>query len=223
MRKRGDGTTIGRWIRGMAFTGLVVCGLVAVPASASAQVEVTGVIGGMLGGDLDNIIANQDISVKGAFDNGPVYGVRVGYIHGFIGGEGSFLYSPTGLSISVPGTSIGVDAQTRYYSGDFLVIPIPGPVSPFFSIGAGWHSYKFDLSGINTSVADVTIEKAGWDIGGGLKINIKAVTLRGDIKDYLTKVGPSDFRIADIADELGITNETTLHNVEISGGVGIRF
>ena len=123
----------------------------------------------------------------------------------------------------MPGTSIGVDAPTRYYSGEFLVIPIPGPVSPFFSIGAGWHSYKFDLSGINTSVANVTVEKAGWDIGGGLKINIKAVTLRGDIKDYLTKVGPSDFRIADIADELGITNETTLHNVEISGGVGIRF
>jgi len=224
MRKRGDGTTIGRWVRGMAFTGLVACGLVAIPAIASAQVEVTGVIGGMLGGDLDNIIANQDISVKGAFDNGPLYGVRVGWIHGFVGAEGSFVYSPTGVSISVPTTNIDVDASTKYYEANFLLIPIPGPVSPFFTIGAGWHSYDFDLTGLtSTTIADLTIEKAGWNIGGGIKINIKGLTLRGDIKDHITKIGPSDFRISDIADELGITNETNLHNVEISGGVGIRF
>jgi len=191
---------------------------------ASAQVELTGVIGGMLGGDLDNIIANQDISVKGAFDNGFLYGVRAGWIHGFVGAEGSYIYSPTGISISVPGSSIGLDAKTSYLEANFLVIPIPGPVSPFFTIGAGWHTYKFDLGVVNTPLGDeLTIEKGGWNWGGGLKINIKGLTLRGEVKDHLTKIGPDDFRIADIADELGITNETTLHNVEISGGIGIRF
>jgi len=222
MRKRGRETTIGRWLRAVAV-GTVVCGALVAPRTASAQVELTGVLGGMLGGDLDNIIANQDISVKGAFDNGPLYGVRLGWIHGFVGAEGSFVYSPTGIAISAPGASLGLDAKTYYLEANALIIPIPGPVSPFFTIGAGWHSYTFDLGVVNAGIGEVKVEKAGWNIGGGIKINIKGLTLRGDIKDHLTKIGPADFRIADIADELGITNETTLHNVEISGGIGVRF
>jgi len=222
MRTRGDKTTVGRWLRAAALV-MTVCGALAVPRAASAQVELTGVLGGMLGGDLDNIIANRDISVKGAFDNGPLYGVRLGWIHGFIGAEGSFVYSPTGISISAPNNKLGLDAKTYYLEANALVIPIPGPVSPFFTIGLGWHSYTFDLSVVNAGVGELKVEKAGWNLGGGIKINIKGLTLRGEIKDHLTKIGPEDFRIADIADELGITNETTLHNVEISGGIGIRF
>jgi len=202
--------------------GLVMCGLLALPATAYAQVEVTGVIGGLLGGDLNNLLEGT-ASVKTAFDNGPLYGVRVGWIHGFVGAEGSFVYSPSGVKISAPNRPIELDGRVNYTELNFLVIPIPGPISPFFTIGAGWHSYTLDLNVVNLSTDEVQIQKFGWNFGGGLKINIKGLTLRGEVRDHLTKITPDDFAVADIAADLGFDSEATLHNVEISGGIGIRF
>jgi Outer membrane protein beta-barrel domain len=201
---------------------LAMCGLVAVPSTSFAQAEVTGVVGGLLGGDLDNIIEGN-FSVKGAFDNGPLYGVRAGWIHRFVGVEGSYVYSPTGVSLSIPGQPIDLDGKVWYASANALLIPIPGPISPFFTIGGGWQSYTLNLNVATVSTPDVTLEKWGWNFGGGLKINIKALTFRFDVRDFLTTVEPDDFNVGDIADALDIDFKETLHNVEISGGVGIRF
>lgn len=205
-----------------AALGMVMWGLLAVPSTAYAQAEVTGVIGGLVGGDLNNLLEGT-ASIKTTFDNGPLYGFRVGWIHRFIGAEGSFVYSPSGVKISAPARPIDLEGRVHYTEGNFLVIPIPGPVSPFFTIGAGWHSYTFDLNVAAISTGEVKIEKFGWNFGGGLKINIKALTLRGEVRDHLTKVGPDDFNVADIANELGFDSDETLHNVEISGGIGVRF
>src|SRR6187549_3418075 len=120
--------------RAAALT-LAMCGLLVVPSTAYAQVEVTGVIGGLLGGDVNNILAGT-ASIKTTFDNGPLYGFRVGWIGGFIGAEGSFVYSPSGVAISAPSRPVQLDGKVNYTEGNFLVIPIPGPVSPFFTIGA---------------------------------------------------------------------------------------
>jgi opacity protein-like surface antigen len=216
MRKRL--TVIGR----MTLLGAVLGAVLATAAPASAQPEVTGVFGGMLGGDLDNLLAGTS-SIKTAFDNGPLYGVRVGWIGGFVGAEGSFVYSPSGVKISAPNRPIDLDGRVHYTELNFLLIPIPGPVSPFFTIGAGWHSYTLDLNLANVSLDELKIEKFGWNFGGGIKINIKALTLRGEVRDHLTKIGPDDFDVSEIADELGFDNDATLHNVEISGGIGVRF
>lgn len=222
MRTCGHVVTAGGRLRSAALIALV-CGLTMAPSSAFAQVEITGVIGGMLGGDLNNLIEGT-ASIKSTFDNGPLYGIRVGGIGGWIGAEGSFVASPTGVKVSAPNTPFNLDAKVYYAEGNVLLIPIPGPISPFFTIGAGWHSYNFDLSVIpGSSTNEAKVEKFGWNFGGGLKINIKALTLRGEIRDHLTKVGPLDFDIAGVAEDLGITNEVTLHNVEISGGIGVRF
>lgn len=202
--------------------GAMVGALLATAAPASAQVELTGVVGGLLGGDLDNILAGN-ASVKGAFDNGPVYGVRLGWVGGFFGFEGSFVGSPSGVAISIPNRPVDLGGKVYYAEANALLIPIPGPISPFFTVGAGWHSYTFDLEAGNQQSDQVTLEKTGWNIGGGLKINIKALTLRGDVRDHITRVGPTDFNVGDIETDLGITEEATLHNVEISAGIGIRF
>jgi len=202
----------------------MVLGLMLAPDRASAQPEVNGVIGGMLGGDLNNLIEGTS-SLKSTFDNGALYGFRAGYMGGFLGFEGSFVVSPTGVSFAANSIRAGVDAKVYYGEGNLLVFLLPGPVKPFVSVGAGWHSYDFDVSvaGGTVSDEDSKVQKAGWNFGGGLKINIKGLTLRGDVRDHLTKIGPNDFGLADIADELGITDDVTLHNVEISGSVGIRF
>jgi len=203
---------------------VMVCGLMCLPSRAYAQPEVSGVLGGMLGGDLNNLLEGTS-SLKSTFDNGALYGFRAGWMGGFIGLEGSFVVSPTGVSISASNVPAELDAKVYYGEGNVLIFLLPGPVKPFVSVGAGWHKYDFDVSIANgaRSDEDASVEKAGWNFGGGLKINIKGLTLRGDVRDHLTKIGPGDFGIADIANELGITGEETLHNVEISGSVGIRF
>ena len=59
---------------------LIVCGMVmATPSRSLAKGEITGVIGGLIGGDLNNVLSGN-ISVGGAFENGPLYGVRLGWI-----------------------------------------------------------------------------------------------------------------------------------------------
>ena len=223
MRKRGCWEVSGRWLRATTFI-VMVCGLTLVPGRASAQPEVSGVIGGLLGGDLNNLLEGTS-SLKSTFDNGPLYGFRAGWMGGFIGLEGSFVMSPTGVSISGTSLPAGVDAKVYYGEGNVLFFLLPGPVKPFLSVGAGWHSYDFDVSIANVTLSDddAKVQKAGWNFGGGLKINIKGLTLRGDVRDHLTTVGPDDFGLADVADELGIADDQTLHNVEISGSIGIRF
>ena len=74
--------------------------------------------------------------------------------------------------------SVGI-IQSKVQYGEFnaLLIPIPGPVSVFFTIGAGWHHYKFDLSLIDATTSETTVQKIGWNFGGGIMINIKGLTL----------------------------------------------
>ena len=201
----------------------MVCGVLAMPSKALAQPEVSGVIGGMLGGDLNNLLEGTS-SLKSTFDNGPLYGFRAGWMGGFIGIEGSFVLSPTGVKISANNVPADLDAKVYYGEGNLLFFLLPGPVKPFLSVGAGWHSYDFDVSlGSGTNSNDDKVQKVGWNFGGGLKINIKGLTLRGDVRDHITKLGPDDFDLADVAQELGINDDATLHNVEISGSIGIRF
>jgi hypothetical protein len=41
------------------------------------------------------------------------------------------------------------------------------------------------------------------------------------VRDHLTKVGPGDFNLNSV--NADVLSDSTVHNVEISGGVGFRF
>ena len=85
------------------------------------------------------------------------------------------------------------------------------------------HSYQLDLA-VNTATATgEDIKKLGYNIGGGLKINIGHFTIRGEIVDHITTIGPDDFNLGDIAEQLGFDDDQRVHNLEISTGIGIRF
>ena len=214
--------TSGVWLRACALM-VVVSGMIAIPSTSFAQVEVTGVIGGLLGGDINNLLQGTS-SIKSTFDNGPLYGVRVGWVPKWVGFEASFVGSPSGVKITLPNRPTSVDGNVYYLEGNFLVIPIPGPISPFFRVGAGMHRYRLDLAANDvTTRQGENIDKFGWNLGAGLKINIGHVTLRGELVDHITKLGPADFDFSDVAADLGFSNEVNVHNVEISGGIGIRF
>ena len=198
--------------------------VLSIPSAVFAETEITGVIGGLVGGDLNNIIEGN-FSVKGTFDNAPLYGGRIGWVARFVGIEGSFVYSPSGLAVSLPGFPVSLDARVMYLEANVLLIPIPGPISPFFTAGAGLHSYKFELGAGNVAITgdNTTMNKFGYNFGAGLKINIGAITFRGEALDHVTPVGPGDFSIGDILPGVSIDTDRKLHNVEISGGIGVRF
>jgi len=200
----------------MCVWGMVL----AIPSVGLAKGEITGVIGGLIGGDLNNVLAGN-ASIGGAFDNGPLYGVRIGWIIPLFGLEASYVYSPSGVSLSVPNANVGVNGKVHYFEGNALWIIIPGPVSPFVTAGAGLHWYELDITGANASPDAGELKKLGFNFGGGIKINIKAITIRGEVRDHLTKIGPGDFNFSSVGSE--IFEDQRLHNVEISGGVGFRF
>ena len=214
-------TTSRTW-SGAVVLGLVTCVALAAPSASFAQAEVTGVIGGMLGGDLNNIRLGTS-SIESAYENGPLYGARIGWIGKFGGAEGSFVGSPSGVKISLPGRPVGVDGRVYYLEANALLVPIPGPISPFFRAGLGMHSYQLDLDIGSVNVSGDPIRKLGYNFGGGIKINIGHFTIRGEVVDHVTSIGPDDFDFGEILEALGFDDNEQLHNVEISTGIGFRF
>jgi opacity protein-like surface antigen len=209
------------WLR-VVVVAIMSCGVLAIPATTFAQVEVTGVIGGLLGGDLDNLLQGTS-SIKSTFENGPLYGARVGWIGKFGGAEGSFVGSPSGVKISLPNRPVAVDGTVYYLEANALLVPIPGPISPFFRAGLGMHSYRLDLEAGTATATGEDIKKLGYNFGGGLKINIGHFTIRGEVVDHITTIGPDDFDLSEVAQELGFNDDLRVHNLEISAGIGIRF
>lgn len=184
----------------------------------SNNAEVSFFVGGLVGGDLSTLLTDG-FSLSSTLENGRTYGGRIGYYTFPFGVEGSFAYSNSGLGItgSFDDVTIRLGARVMYAEANALLILIPGPMQPFITGGGGLHSYKFiDLAGID-------VNKWGWNFGGGVKINIKRVSLRADVRDHLTSITAADLNIdQQLADLLGITSQK-LHNVEISFGIGVRF
>lgn len=180
--------------------------------------EVSVFMGGLVGGDLGAVLSDG-FSLSSTLESGRTYGGRIGYYTFPFGVEGSFSYSNNGLGItgSFDSATISLGARAMYAEGNLLLILIPGPVQPFVTGGGGLHSYKFiDLAGIDVS-------KWGWNFGGGLKINVKRVSFRADVRDHLTSISAAELNIdQEIADLLGLGSQK-LHNVELSFGIGFRF
>jgi len=184
--------------------------------------EVSFFIGGLVGGDIATLLTDG-FSLSSTLENGRTYGGRVGYYTFPFGVEGSFSYSNSGLGFTAELNDIDVTlgARVMYFEANALLIIIPGPVQPFVTAGGGMHSYEFhDLAGIEVMKLGWNF---GWNFGGGLKINIKRVTLRADVRDHITSISAADLNIdRELADFLDIGLQK-LHNVEISFGIGVRF
>jgi hypothetical protein len=180
--------------------------------------EVSFFIGGLAGGDLTSLLSDG-FSLSNTLESGRTYGGRVGYYTFPLGVEGSFAYSNSGLGFTgrFEDVTLSLGARVMYAEANVLLILIPGPVQPFITGGGGLHSYEFiDLAGIHVS-------KWGWNFGGGVKINVKRVSLRVDVRDHLTSIAAADLNIDQmLADAFGLTDQN-LHNAELSFGVGFRF
>ena len=185
---------------------------------ASAEGEVTGVIGALLGGKLK---VDTDFSTETSFDNAVLYGFRGGWVSGRLGVEGSFVRSSTGIKAEAFEGLLNVETPTTYIEGNVLLIFLKGNVSPFITGGAGLHRIKFDFANI---IETPNIDKLGFNFGGGVKANFNRVTIRFDIRDHLTPLKAEDFGIlGPIAEIFGLDLDQNLHNLEVSFGIGVRF
>ena len=162
-----------------------------------------------------------------SFENGLVYGVRGGWYGHPLAVEGSFAYAPSGLTGVVEDNVFAVDTRVTYLDANLLLIILPTAVSPFVTGGVGFQGFDFqgDIAPAALFNVDlVTVNKFGFNFGAGVKANIKRMTLRLDIRDHLTTFTQDDFGLlGQIAEIAGITFDETVHNVEVSFGVGIRF
>jgi hypothetical protein len=187
-------------------------------STAFAQGEVSGVVGGLVGGNLD---VGNDLTVDTGFNNAVLYGFRGGWYGERLGVEGGFVSSPSGLRGEALGGLVDVDTRVDFFEGNALLFFLRGNVSPFVTGGAGLHRLRFSIVDLlNTP----TIKKFGYNFGGGVKANINRISIRFDVRDHVTPLKADDFgSLGLIADILGLDLDQTLHNLELSLGVGIRF
>ena len=201
----------------LLLTVFFVVGIATDDAHAESALSVFG--GANIGGDLSLLTDGGNFDLETSIKNSPIFGMRVGS-YGFpIGFEGSLTYSPSAI---IGGIDDQLDVKTNilYVEANAIVIILPGPIAPFVTGGIGVHYLNFDLADLTTTAQT----KFGWNLGGGLKINVARVALRVDIRDHVTTLGLSDFGLGIIGDILGLANtDARVHNVELSFGVGIRF
>lgn len=173
--------------------------------------------GANIGGDLNLLTDGGDLDIAASIENSPLFGLRVG-TQGFpLGFEGSLTYSPSAL---IGGIDDAVDIQTSilFVEANVLLILLPGPVAPFVTGGLGVHYLDFEVA----DLASTSQSRFGWNVGGGLKVNIERIAIRVDVRDHVTTLGVGDFGF--VSDLIGLGSaDARVHNVELSLGVGIRF
>lgn len=193
---------------------LLVSGLGSGEAQAEGALTFFG--GANIGGDLD-LLTDDDLDLATSIENSPLFGLRVGS-QGFpLGFEGSLTYSPSAV---IGGIDDAVDIQTNilFVEANVLLILLPGPVAPFVTGGLGVHYLDFDLA----DLASTSQTRFGWNVGGGLKVNIERIAIRVDVRDHVTTLGVGGFGF--VSDLIGLGSaDARVHNVELSLGVGIRF
>ena len=196
------------------------------PPAQAFQGEISFVIGALVGGDFDALISADDISLTTNFKNAPLYGARLGWFSYPLGIEGSLVYSPSGLSGSLQDPFLTIDSRVIYLEANVVLVILPGPVSPYLTGGLGLHSFDFkaDVPLIDQTFSLGDVNKLGYNFGGGLKFNLSRISIRAEVRDHFTKLEVDDFLFDPaIGELLGIQFDQTLHNLEISGSVGIRF
>ena len=196
------------------------------PPAQAFQGEISFVIGALVGGDFEALISADDISLTANFKNAPLYGARLGWFGYPLGIEGSLVYSPSGLSGSLQDSFLTIDTRVIYLEANVVLVILPGPVSPYVTGGLGLHSFDFKakVAQIDEIFSLGDVNKLGYNFGGGLKFNLSRISIRAEVRDHITSFKLDDFLFDPaIGELLGIYADQTLHNLELSGSVGIRF
>jgi hypothetical protein len=192
---------------------LFLMGVLLVPQPAAAQ-EVSFVIGALIGDSFSDVLGVTNLpSIAESFNNAPLFGGRVGVSAFPFAAEGGIIYSPSAINLT-GGSSF--DAKLIYAEAELQIIIFPGPIQPFLGGGIGLHHIRLQ---VGTTPNETVL---GYVLGGGLKLAFGSVGARVDLKDHITPL-----KVADLDPEfrqtLFLATDQTLHNIELSGGITIRF
>ena len=185
----------------------------ALPGVASAGPELTFVLGAMIGDSLRDVLQVRPGNLTASFENAPIYGGRLAWSAFPFALEGSVVVSPSGINVDPIGT---VNARLIYAEADVQLLILPGPVSPFIAGGLGIHNIRLDLGNRPSQTV------LGYVFGGGLKASFGSFGIRADLRDHITKLDVTKLD-PQFLEVLGIAESVRTHNVELSGGVTIRF
>jgi hypothetical protein len=199
-----------RWIAGVL---LFLAGVFFVPQPATAQ-EVSFVMGALIGDSFRDVLGIVDLpSIAQDFKNAPLFGGRVGVSAFPFAVEGSVVYSPSAVNLT-GGSSF--DAKLIYAEADLQIVIFPGPVQPYVGGGIGLHHIRLQ-TGTNPNETVL-----GYVLGGGLKLAFGSLGARIDLKDHITPL-KVDSVSPEFREALFLVTDQTLHNIELSGGITIRF
>lgn len=199
------------WRIGSALLGVMLVALLA-PAPAAAQ-EVTIVVGRFGGDGIADAVGLPDVVGDAGLDDAALYGGRIGIGFFPFDLEASVVVSPTSV---FAGTIFETDVRVLYAEVNALVTILPGPVSPFVTGGIGLHSFKLDVGN------DPSESRLGYSIGGGVKVSLGRLGVRADFRDHITPIDLADLDPAFLG-ALGLEDDLTLHNLELSAGLTLGF
>lgn len=202
-----------------------VLALIAILALAGARpvqadAALYGFFGASTGGNFTALADGGGVDLETALKNSPVFGARLGIYSFPIGFEGSLTVSPAALEGGAFDGALQGDTNIVYTEANLLLIVLPGPVAPYVTGGVGVHYLDFQIA----DIVSFDQTKFGYNFGGGLRMNISALALRFDVRDHVTTFGIDDFAFGIIGGLVGIgENDTRIHNVEVSFGIGLSF
>jgi len=141
---------------------------------------------------------------------------RLGSYQGRVGFEGSITYAAKALRIGLFDGALAFDARAVFAELNVLVNVLQGSFQPFVTAGLGAHVYE--LTDINGDRA----VKFGYNFGAGLRYVSGSFVFRGDVRDHVTNLDISDFGFG-LENVIVGDRSATVHNIELSVGVGVIF
>ena len=191
------------------------------PTQAAAQAEVTGIIGYLLGSDID---PDPGDGISRNFESGLAWGVRGGYSfkdNPILGLEGSFTQAP------LSDINVGSDTfANRVTYADFNMV-VQGRNQdrrPYLTIGLGLTSFR-----MGASDGGQTHRKLGANIGVGIKILMWEHTgggkwgLRFDARNHMHRMDADDSMRSNFKNALALPNNSTSSINNIVTTLGFYF
>ena len=141
---------------------------------------------------------------------------RFGSYEGRVGFEGSITYSAKALRLSLFDGALTSDARAIFGEFNVLVNILQGSFQPFVTAGLGAHVYEL------TDIKADSVVKFGYNFGAGLRYVSGKFVFRGDVRDHVSSLDISDFGLG-LEDVIAGDGSGTVHNIELSLGIGVIF